>query len=240
MAFIRAILYYLTIAVSLIVIGVPYMLFRGGIFGQWMECTRVCITFFHAVFKIFGIKLNVVGKENIPEGSDYVLIANHQSFLDINVLWPAIAITSFIAKGELWNIPVFGWVLTHIGCIPVDHKDPRKNAGMGKLVKKRLEDGYTITIFPEGHRSADGHMLKFQNGIFRMAKEHHFRLLPVTLVGTGDRLSKTKFSLVPGEVKIVIHPVINPEDYADKEMGVLRDEVHDLIESALPYKNRSN
>ncbi len=240
MAFIRAILYYLTIAVSLIVIGVPYMLFRGGIFGQWMECTRVCITFFHVVFKIFGIKLNVVGKENIPEGSDYVLIANHQSFLDINVLWPAIAITSFIAKGELWNIPVFGWVLTHIGCIPVDHKDPRKNAGMGKLVKKRLEDGYTITIFPEGHRSADGHMLKFQNGIFRMAKEHHFRLLPVTLVGTGDRLSKTKFSLVPGEVKIVIHPVINPEDYADKEMGVLRDEVHDLIESALPYKNRSN
>ena len=233
MSFIRAILSYLTIAVALIVIGVPYMMFRGLLLGQWMECTRICITFFNALFKIFGIKLNVVGKENIPQCTDYVLIANHQSFLDINVLWPAIAITSFIAKGELWHIPVFGWVLTRIGCIPVNRKDPRKNAGMGKLVKERLENGYTITVFPEGHRSADGKMLPFQNGIFRMAKENHFNLLPVTLINTGKVLSKTKFSLVPGQVTIVVHPMLKPEDYANMQMGDLRDKIHDTIQSAL-------
>jgi len=235
-AFIRAVLYYLTIAVSLIIIGVPYMLFRGGLFGQWQECTRVCITYFRAMFKIFGIKLNVVGKENIPEGTDFVIVSNHQSFLDINVIWPGIVISSFIAKGELWNVPVFGWVLTHVGCIPVNHKDPKKNAGMGKLVSDRLSKGYTISVFPEGHRSADGRMLKFQNGIFRMAKEEHFTILPITLVGTGERLAKTKFSLVPGEVTIVVHPAYRYADYAEKPMADFRDEVHDLIESVLPYK----
>lgn len=235
-SFIRAILYYLTIAVSLIIIGVPYMLFRGGLLGQWQECTRVCITYFNVLFKIFRIKLNVIGKENIPEGTNFVIVSNHQSFLDINVIWPGIIISSFIAKGELWNIPIFGWVLNHVGCIPVNHKDPKKNAGMGKLVSDRLSQGYTISVFPEGHRSADGRMLKFQNGIFRMAKEEHFAILPITLIGTGERLSKTKFSLVPGEVKIVVHPVYKYEDYADKPMADFRDEVHDLIESALPYK----
>lgn len=107
---------------------------------------------------------------------------------------------------------------------------------MGKLVSDRLSKGYTISVFPEGHRSADGRMLKFQNGIFRMAKEEHITILPITLIGTGERLSKTKFSLVPGEVKIVVHPVYKYEDYADKPMADFRDEVHDLIESALPYK----
>lgn len=236
MSFIRAILYYLTIAVSLILIGVPYMFFRGGLLRQWQECTRVCAPYFNVLFKIFGIKFKVVGKENIPKQNDYVIVANHQSFLDINVIWPAIVISSFIAKGELWNIPVFGWVLTHIGCIPVNHKDPRKNAGMGKLVSERLSKGYTLTVFPEGHRSADGRMLKFQNGIFRMAKEQHFKILPITLVGTGACLAKTKFSLTPGEVTIVVHPLQTPESYADKPMNDFRDEIHDLIESALPYK----
>lgn len=236
MAFIRAILYYLTIAISLCFIGIPYMLFRGGLLGQWQECTRVCATFFTILFKIFGIKLEIIGKENIPEDKRFVIVANHQSFLDINVLWPSIAITSFIAKGELWNIPLFGWVLTKIGCIPVNHKDPRKNAGMGKLVKDRLEHNYTITVFPEGHRSADGRMLPFQNGIFRMAKDNQLPLLPITLVDTGKRLAKVKWAQTPGVVKIVVHPLQTPESYADKTMNDLRNEIHDMVESALPYK----
>lgn len=235
-SFIRATLYYLVIAFTLVVVGVPYMILRGGIFGQWKECVKLCAVFFRVVFKIFGIKVEVIGKENIPADKKFVIVANHQSFLDINVIWPTLAISAFVAKGELWKIPIFGWVITHIGCIPVNHKDPRKNAGMGKLIKDRLDNGYTITVFPEGHRSADGHMLKFQNGIFRMAKENKFPLLPITLVDTGKRLSKTKWALTPGVVKIIVHPVQTPESYADKPMAELKDEVFNMIESALPYK----
>lgn len=236
MAFIRAILYYFIIATALLFAGVPYVLIRGVILGHWQDCTRICASFFRVMFKIFGIKVNVVGKENIPQGSDFVIVANHQSFLDINVIWPFITPSAFIAKGELWHIPVFSWILNSIGCIPVNHKNPRKNAGMGKLVADRLSKGYTITVFPEGHRSNDGHLLPFQNGIFRMAKENHFSMLPLTIIGTGDVLSKTKLSLKPGTVTLVVHPLITSESYIEKEMGVLRDEMHDLIESALPYK----
>ncbi|WP_297947731.1 lysophospholipid acyltransferase family protein [uncultured Fibrobacter sp.] len=213
------------------------MFFKGKILGRWQESTQICIPFFKTLFKIFGVKLEVVGKENIPDHKQFVIVANHQSFLDINVIWPSIAITAFIAKADLWKVPVFSWVLNHIGCIPV-HKNPRKNLGMGSLVKDRLAHDYTISVFPEGHRSNDGRMLPFQNGIFRMAKENDLPLLPVTLVDTGKRLSKTKWAQVPGVVKIVIHPLQTPESFAEKSVMQLRDEIHDMIESALPYKQQ--
>lgn len=69
-----------------------------------------------------------------------------------------------------------------------------------------------------------------------MAKENHFPLLPITLVGTGDRLAKTKWAFTPGVVKIVVHPLQTAESYAEKTAAQLRDEVFDMIESALPYK----
>ena len=235
MAFIRAILYYLNVAICILVLGLPYMFYRGVLCRRWSDSTRICIPFFQTTFKLFGIKVEVVGKENIPDHKKFVLVANHQSFLDINVIWPSITITSFIAKAELWKIPVFGWVLTKIGCIPV-RKNPRKNLGMGAIVKKRLDDNVTISVFPEGHRSNDGHMLPFQNGIFRMAKDYKFPLLPVTLVDTGKRLSKTKWALTPGVVKVVVHPLQTPESFENKTATQLRDEIHNIISSALPYR----
>ena len=238
MAFIRAVLYYLLVALALCITGLPFMFIVGGIFGKWQYSTKICVVFFRLMFKLFGIKVVVEGKENIPDHKQFVIVANHQSFLDINVIWPSIAITAFIAKADLWKIPVFGWVLNHIGCIPV-HKNPRKNVGMGEMVKKRLEQDYTISVFPEGHRSADGRMLPFQNGIFKMAKENALPLLPVTLVYTGKRLSKTRWALTPGITKVIIHPLQTPESFADKTAVQLRDDIHDIIESALPYRKEA-
>jgi 1-acyl-sn-glycerol-3-phosphate acyltransferase len=155
--------------------------------------------------------------------------------LDINVVWHSITSASFMAKASLWKAPVFGWVLNRSGNIPI-HTNPRKNAGLGKILKKRLESNYNIVVFPEGHRSEDGHMFKFQNGIFRLAKEQHFDILPVTFINTGKILPKVKWAVYSGTVEMVVHPLIRYEDYADKPMADLRDETHDLIESAMPYK----
>lgn len=232
---ILATLYFFITFFIMSIIGVPYMLTKG-IRGRWNECTEICIHYFNFMFRLFRIKLTVEGQENIPEKKGFVMVANHQSFMDINVLWPAVGTTAFLAKSDLWKPPIFSWVLTNIGCIPVNRRDPRKNAGMGKLVEDRLSKGYNLTVFPEGKRSVDGKLLKFQHGIFRMAKEHHFPILPITIIGTAERLPKTRWALVPGEVKVVIHPVVNPDDYAEMQMGDLRDKVHETIESALPYK----
>ena len=228
---ILALFYYIVVFTIMVVAGIPYTLYCG-IRGHWENCT---FAFRNIIFKLFGIKVAVKGAENIPKGVNYVIVANHQSFLDINVVWHSITSASFMAKASLWKAPVFGWVLNRSGNIPI-HTNPRKNAGLGKILKKRLESNYNIVVFPEGHRSEDGHMFKFQNGIFRLAKEQHFDILPVTFINTGKILPKVKWAVYSGTVEMVVHPLIRYEDYADKPMADLRDETHDLIESAMPYK----
>ncbi len=69
-----------------------------------------------------------------------------------------------------------------------------------------------------------------------MAKEQHFAILPVTFINTGKILPKVKWAVYSGTVEMVVHPLIRYEDYAEKPMADLRDETHDLIESAMPYK----
>ena len=232
---ILALFYYIVVFTIMVVAGIPYTLYCG-IRGHWENCTKICtFAFRNIIFKLFGIKVAVKGAENIPKGVNYVIVANHQSFLDINVVWHSITSASFMAKASLWKAPVFGWVLNRSGNIPI-HTNPRKNAGLGKILKKRLESNYNIVVFPEGHRSEDGHMFKFQNGIFRLAKEQHFDILPVTFINTGKILPKVKWAVYSGTVEMVVHPLIRYEDYADKPMADLRDETHDLIESAMPYK----
>ena len=237
MGFIRALLYYIIVFTGMVILGTPYIIYKG-ITGRKYEITNVCSFYFtHVIFKLFGVKIKVEGSENIPKDRGFIIVANHISFLDINVIWPAIGNTAFIAKAALWKAPVFGWVLNSIGCIPV-HKNPRMNAGMGKLVRKRLDDKYNIAVFPEGHRSEDGRMFKFQNGIFRMAKDNKLPLLPITLIGTSECLPKVKWTMNPGVVRIVVHPLQTPESFENTPMNDLRDEMHDLIESALPYKQQ--
>ena len=232
---ILALFYYIVVFTIMVVAGIPYTLYCG-IRGHWEDCTKICtFAFRNIIFKLFGIKVAVKGAENIPKGVNYVIVANHQSFLDINVVWHSITSASFMAKASLWKAPVFGWVLNRSGNIPI-HTNPRKNAGLGKILKKRLESNYNIVVFPEGHRSEDGHMFKFQNGIFRLAKEQHFAILPVTFINTGKILPKVKWAVYSGTVEMVVHPLIRYEDYAEKPMADLRDETHDLIESAMPYK----
>lgn len=232
---ILALFYYIVVFTIMVVAGIPYTLYCG-IRGHWENCTKICtFAFRNIIFKLFGIKVAVKGAENIPKGINYVIVANHQSFLDINVVWHSITSASFMAKASLWKAPVFGWVLNRSGNIPI-HTNPRKNAGLGKILKKRLESNYNIVVFPEGHRSEDGHMFKFQNGIFRLAKEQHFDILPVTFINTGKILPKVKWAVYSGTVEMVVHPLIRYEDYAEKPMADLRDETHDLIESVMPYK----
>lgn len=233
---IKAIIYYLVVVFAITIEGFPYVIYHSYIHKDHRyRVTRICCGFFRRNFKRFGIKLVVEGSENIPKESGFVMVANHQSFLDINVIFAAVSYTAFVAKSTLWKIPYFGWIMRRTKSIPVFRSDPRKNAGMGKLIAQNTAEGYNYCVFPEGKRSGDGVMFRFQNGIFRIAKQHPVKILPVTLINTGNVLPKTKLGLFPGEVKVVIHPVLNPEDYANMTMEELRDGLHDKIESALPY-----
>lgn len=239
-AALRLVLYYFSIAFAVVFAGAPFAFFHCYLKNDWHDFTSICCGFFQKLFKIFHIELEVEGKENIPKKSGFVIVSNHQSFLDINAIFAGVSHTAFLAKSDLWKIPYFGWIMRKTGSIPIYRSDPKKNAGMGWLLSERLKQGYNVCVFPEGKRAGDGVMFRFQNGIFRVAKTNPIKILPITLIGTSQVLPKNRFGLFPGKIKIVVHRPIEPSEYEETRMEDLRDGIHDVIESALPYTKAKN
>ena len=111
-----------------------------------------------------GWKLRVEGMENLPSGGA-VLVANHQSVVDIPMLLSAFPRpVGFLAKRELGEIPLFGKAMAAAGNLFVDRDDPRDAVRMLREAGARLRDGRLVVVFPEGTRSGDGSIGEFQLG----------------------------------------------------------------------------
>ena len=126
-----------------------------------------------------------VGKNN------YLVIANHQSILDIIVALATLPIPfKFMAKKELFSIPFLGWHMTLAGYIPVDRSSPEGRKAAAQKAKDCLRDGGSLLMFPEGTRSLDGQILPFKPGAFKLAQNEHIPLLPTVIEGTKDAIRK--------------------------------------------------
>jgi 1-acyl-sn-glycerol-3-phosphate acyltransferase len=154
-----------------------------------------------------------VRKKIINEtGEDFkkpaVIIANHQSFLDILVtimLYPKMVM---VTNEWVWNSPFFGKVIRSADfyLATSDHE-----AGLEKL-KTLVDDGYSIIIFPEGTRAADKKVARFHKGAFLMAERLKLDILPLLLHGTGDTIAKGDFLLKNGRITMKFLPRIAPDD----------------------------
>jgi len=141
-------------------------------------------------------KLGVSGAEHLDRRQTYIVVANHQSLLDILVLFAGLGLHfKFIAKKELFAIPFLGWHMAVAGYVPVDrgNKESAKQAvhEAGEL----LERGVSILFFPEGTRSPDGEIHEFKTGAFRLASEKGAAVLPVVIDGTGEAAPKHSWFL---------------------------------------------
>lgn len=228
------VLYYFTVAIGAVVLAPIYGIIFCNFFRNVKRLNEVAHHFFVPIFKLFRIRLKVEGMENIPKDRGFVIIANHQSFLDINCIFAGIAPSAFLAKEDLWKIPLFGKMLDISGSIPVHRGASRGNVAIGAKLKERTDKGYIFSVFPEGSRSENGALLPFKNGIFHMAKDHRYTLLPITILNTGRILPKSVTALFPGELKIVVHPPVEPSEYETMTFEALRDQVRAKILSALP------
>ncbi len=127
-----------------------------------------------------GIKLVVKGLENIDPAQPYVLVSNHQSYLDIPVLFRAVTINLyFVAKKELKKIPFLGWYMMATGMIFIDRSNRAKSIASLQRAAKLIQKGKSVIMFPEGTRSKDGYLAEFKKGPFMLARQADVHVLPV-------------------------------------------------------------
>ena len=174
------------------------------------------------------------GLEKIERGKSYVFAANHQSMFDIFVIYGWLPVRfKWIMKKELRKVPFVGLASEMAGHIFVD----RSNAHAAKVsiekAKKQLKKGNSIVVFPEGTRSSNGQMRKFKKGAFQIAADLALPIVPVTIKGSFERLSKTSFKVKPGVIEMIIHQPIEVTPYLPDRIPDLMKTSWEVIHSVL-------
>ena len=179
-------------------------------------------------------RLKIKGRKNIKWKGTYVIVANHQSYFDVMVLYTLLRPYKYLAKDSLKKVPVIGLGMALNQYIFVKREDRKSRAYALRKCKEWLENGVSIAIFPEGTRSPNGQLQPFHTGAFRMAIEAGVPIVPVVIKGTRGILPKHSF-LLGGktEIQVLVQDPVPTKDYNISQAKELKQKVHDQMNQEL-------
>ncbi len=182
-------------------------------------------------------RLRVEGREKLPWRGAAVIVANHLSLLDILVLYGLFRPFKWVAKAELFRLPVVGWNMALNDYVRIRRGDPESVRHMLAHCRAHLARGVPVLLFPEGTRSRDGRLQPFKDGAFRLALDAGCEVFPVAVAGTFDSLPKTGVVLRQGmRARVRVLDPVSPADHPS--VDALRAAVRDALAAALPEENR--
>ncbi len=220
-ATVLAVLYTVVLA-TLAALATPFK--HGCVTNQigrfWARC----------IIRTCGIKAEVTGLENIAELKSFVLVTNHQSFVDIFAVMAFIPReVRFIAKKELLRIPIFNIAMKRSGHIIVDRQRG------GPTVRQALEVaslGFSICVFAEGRRYTDNQVHPFQDGAAWLAIQTGLPCVPMAISGTGAFFPRGAKMVVPGgRMRLALGPPIATADLKSKDRKDLTHRLEDAVRS---------
>jgi len=150
-----------------------------------------------------GARLEVSGLEELDFSRPYLLVANHQSMIDICALFMAVPVPlRFMLKASLGRFPFLGWYTRAMGMILLPRGDSATVFAQIDRAVELLHEGHSLAAFPEGTRSRDGSVRAFKAGVFRAAIEAGVPVLPVAIEGSGRVMPPDGFGIRPGIIRL--------------------------------------
>lgn len=178
--------------------------------------------------------VTVVGREHIAKNQSYVVVANHQSNLDIFVLYGWLGVDlKWVIKKELRRVPVFGFAAEKGGNILIDRSNAKEAYDSLQKAKSKIVNGTSIMMLPEGTRSKTGQMGEFKKGAFWLARNLGLPILPVTIINTRNILPPGTLDLFPGRAVMRIHEPVDTGAYDEDSYDRLIADVKNIIGKAL-------
>lgn len=179
-------------------------------------------------------KRRVEGLEHIEKDKPYVIVINHQSMVDIMMLYLVPMTFRWVSKREVYRIPFIGRFLLLHGDITIDRKQGSK--AMRKVMEKGqmwLGRGVSVSMFPEGTRSKDGEIHRFKAGAFALAKEAGVGILPVVMDGSTTMFKPSMMVNWRNEFVIRVLPPVTAEEVAQTDQSELMEQVRERMVDAL-------
>lgn len=185
------------------------------------------------------LRPSVTREENFERGKGYMLVSNHTSMLDILLmLHLAKSPFVFVGKAELAKIPLFGFFYKRT-CILVDRGNARSRKAVFDQAQRRLSQGFSICIFPEGGVPDDASIIldTFKDGAFRLAIDHKIPIVPMTFYDNKQRFPYSFFEGSPGKMRAKVHPFIPTSNLESKDKSILREKTRNIILQELEKSN---
>jgi 1-acyl-sn-glycerol-3-phosphate acyltransferase len=181
--------------------------------------------FFRALCRIVTttmFELKAYGVEHVPATGGALMISNHESYLDPALIGVQVRRNmTFMAKSELFDVPVFGWVIRRLGAYPVRQGKGDKGA-IDETIRK-LQEGHLLNIFPEGARTPDGQLGPIQKGVALVVKRAKVPIVPVVIAGSFEAWPRWRPLPVASPVGVLYGPAIDVS-------GKKADEITQLID----------
>lgn len=222
----------LMFAATLLILIVPFLLFAYPLKDpkktfRFIAFSRVWMGVY---LPLIGCPLRVRGRKNFAPGQNYVVVCNHNSFMDVPISSPSIpGGNKTIAKVEMSKIPVFGMIY-RTGSVLVDRNSEKSRKDSFSKMKKVLGMGLSMCIYPEGTRNKSDQPLKtFHDGAFRLALDTRKAIIPGMIFNTRKVLPASKpFFLMPHRLRIDFLAPIPVE--ANDTVETLKNRVKKIME----------
>lgn len=177
-----------------------------------------------------GVKVKVEGIENLGGEGPYIFMSNHQGSYDIFALLGHLPFQfKWLAKKELFSIPVLGWAMAAAGYISIDREGTRETVDAMNEAAQKIRDGMSVVIFPEGSRSPDGTIQPFKKGGFTLAIKSKVPIVPIAIAGSREIMPKDKLTAMPGEIRMRMDHPIETEKNTLKDRKALMEKVREAI-----------
>lgn len=206
---------------------------KGEFWGYWPA--KIWARLF-CVMSLVRVRVN--GRGNIDRNTSYVFVANHQGAYDIFSIYGYLNHNfKWMMKIGLRKIFLVGYTCQKAGHIFVDKRSAAAVRHTIETAEKRLRDGMSLVVFPEGERTMTGKMGRFKKGAYQLALEFHLPLVPITIDGSYDVMPRWRKLPRFGKITLTIHkPIPAPPTEADRE--AVMEQTRQAIISALPRETQ--
>ena len=198
---------------------------------------RIAQLWGRSILWVGGIGIETSGFDNDLHDRSYIFMSNHQSNFDIPVLYCALPVQfRWLAKAELFRIPIFGMSMRGAGYISIDRSNRKSAFYSLARAAEAIRNGTSVMIFPEGTRSRDGNLLPYKKGGFVMAVDAGVPIVPVVITGTHAIMPKGRLLIRRRWVRVHIGRPIETSSFSRKTkddlMVTVRTAMQEMISEA--------
>lgn len=170
----------------------------------------------------------------------YVVVANHQSFVDMLLISHLPWEMKWLSKGDFFRYPLVGWLMRMADDIKLVRGNKQAVVQAMRECRNRLDNKVSVMIFPEGTRSSDGSLAEFKDGAFRLAIDTGCPILPLALNGTYEALHKGDWRFGVTEAEVRVLDPIETTGLTKADVAALREKVRDLIAAEVAVLQKGN